>query len=194
MPKSTPHFMERGVDTCRMIAFPVVASGQLPEPFQEWLGRLTIRCFSKSKKKNNFKGLRDVFGLGRPFLRISREFRRPPDVTCGASILIPRWRHRKWRQPGLGENFSNPIVVVVENGGPSTSNSHLGWPHSWETGSEVVEDGGWKRKIPLFPPTPKWGSKSFPYTTDILLKLGKGFFKSISSYRIAFKVALCIVF
>ena len=51
MPKSTPHFMERDVDTCRLIDFPVVASGQLPQPFQEWLGRLTIRCFSKSKKK-----------------------------------------------------------------------------------------------------------------------------------------------
>ena len=30
--------MECGVDTCRLIDFPVVASGQLPQPIQEWLG------------------------------------------------------------------------------------------------------------------------------------------------------------
>ena len=30
--------MERGVDTCRLIDFPILASGQLPQPIQEWLG------------------------------------------------------------------------------------------------------------------------------------------------------------
>ena len=59
MPKSTPRFMEHGVDTCRLINFPVVAMGQLPQPFQEWLGRLTIRCFSKSKKSITSK----VYGM-----------------------------------------------------------------------------------------------------------------------------------
>ena len=55
--------------------------------------------------------------------------RRPPDVTCGAAILDSRWRRRKWRQPRLGAAFSIPIVVVVENGDPSASGRHLGWPH-----------------------------------------------------------------
>ena len=55
--------------------------------------------------------------------------RRPSDVTCGAAILDSRWRRRKWRQPRLGAAFSIPIVVVVENGDPSASGRHLGWPH-----------------------------------------------------------------
>ena len=45
MPKSTPRFMERGVDTCRLIDFPVVASGQLPQPFREWLGEANDQMF-----------------------------------------------------------------------------------------------------------------------------------------------------
>ena len=32
-----------GVDTCRLIDFPVVASGQLPQPFREWLGEANNR-------------------------------------------------------------------------------------------------------------------------------------------------------
>ena len=48
---------------------------------------------------------------------------------CGAAILIPIWRRRKWRQPRLGAAFSIPIKVEVENGGPSASGRHLGWPH-----------------------------------------------------------------
>ena len=45
LPKSTPRFMERGVDTCRLIDFPVVASGQLPQPFREWLGEANDQMF-----------------------------------------------------------------------------------------------------------------------------------------------------
>ena len=59
----------------------------------------------------------------------SRASRRPPNVTCGAAILDSRWWCWKWRQPGLGARFWTPIVVVVENGDPSTSGRHLGWPH-----------------------------------------------------------------
>ena len=59
----------------------------------------------------------------------SRASRRPPNVTCGAAILDPRWRRRKWHQPGLGASFSNPIEGEVQNGDPSASGGHLGWPH-----------------------------------------------------------------
>ena len=107
---------------CRLIDFPVVASGQLPQPFWEWLGEANDQMLSV-----NFRRLWDVFG---PFKRMSsREFRRPPDVTCGAAILDLRWRRRKWRQPGLGVLFSIPIEAVAQNGDPSASGRHLGWPH-----------------------------------------------------------------
>ena len=36
--------MEHGVDTFRLIDFPVVASGQLPQSFQEWLGEANDLC------------------------------------------------------------------------------------------------------------------------------------------------------
>ena len=106
--------MERGVDTCRLIDFPVVASGQLPQPFPEWLGEANdqmlffFNLYRQVKKiKSDVYGM--FFGLGPPFLRISRESQRPLDVTCGAAILIPRWRRRKWRQPRPGAVFSIPI-------------------------------------------------------------------------------------
>ena len=59
----------------------------------------------------------------------SRASRRPPDVISAAAILNPRWRRRKWHQPGLGVLFSIPVVAVAQNGGPSASGRHLGWPH-----------------------------------------------------------------
>ena len=59
----------------------------------------------------------------------SRASRRPPDVISTIAILNPRWRRRKWHQPGLGVLFSIPVVAVAQNGGPSASGRHLGWPH-----------------------------------------------------------------
>ena len=55
--------------------------------------------------------------------------RRPPDVISAVAILDPRWRRRKWRHPGPGAVFSIPIAEAEENGGPSASGRHLGWPH-----------------------------------------------------------------
>ena len=55
--------------------------------------------------------------------------RRPPDVICGAAIFDSRWRRWKWRHPEPGAGFSIPSEVEVENGGPSASGRHLGWPH-----------------------------------------------------------------
>ena len=56
--------MERGVDTCRLIDFHQWQAGNFLSHFKNGWGRQTIRCFSK--KKNNFRRLPDVFGLGRP--------------------------------------------------------------------------------------------------------------------------------
>ena len=60
---------------------------------------------------------------------VCRTSRRPPDVISTVAILDPRWRGRKWRHPGPGARFSIPIAEAEENGGPSASGRHLGWPH-----------------------------------------------------------------
>ena len=59
----------------------------------------------------------------------SRASRRPPDVISAVAILDPRWRRRKWRHPGPGAVFSTPIAAAAQDGGPSASGRHLGWPH-----------------------------------------------------------------
>ena len=38
-----------GVDTCKLIDFPIVASGQLPQPFWEWLGEANDQMLSVSQ-------------------------------------------------------------------------------------------------------------------------------------------------
>ena len=94
----------------------------------------------------------------------SRASRRPPNVTCGAAILDPRWRRRKWHQPGLGASFSIPIEGEVQNGDPSASGGHLGWPHlrnrKWGHPRWPPEAEG-----PPFCTSPSMGSKNSPYTT-----------------------------
>ena len=131
MPKSTPRFMESGVDTCRLIDFPVVASGQLPQPFREWLGEandqmlflIAVSQMSAGRFLTLSKDRTDIWGTS------SRASRRPPNVICGAAILDLRWRHRKWRQSGLWESFWSPIEAEAQNGGHSASGRHLGWPY-----------------------------------------------------------------
>ena len=59
----------------------------------------------------------------------SRASRCPPDVISAVAILDPRWRRRKWRHPGPGAVFSTPIAAAAQDGGPSASGRHLGWPH-----------------------------------------------------------------
>ena len=93
----------------------------------------------------------------------SRASRRPPDVISTAAILDSRWWCRKWRHPEPGASFSIPIAAAAQDGGPSASGRHLGWPR---TGNEVIQDGGRKRKGRHLAPPPQWGSKNSPYTTD----------------------------
>ena len=96
----------------------------------------------------------------------SRASWRPPNVTCGAAILDSRWRRRKWRQPGLGVLFSIPIEGEVQNGDPSASGGHFGWPHlrnrKWGHPRWRPEAEG-----PPFCTSPSMGSKKVPYTTNI---------------------------
>ena len=150
--------MERGAETCRLIDFPVVESGQLPQSFREWLGRLMIRCFSKSE--NNFRRLRDVFGLGRPLSENETsvlESRRPPDVTCGAAILDDTIQ-----DGGAGNDVNQDLGRTLR--------SLLRWRPKMAalplpaailddlisgSGNEVIQDGGRKRKDRHFPPPPQ---------------------------------------
>ena len=92
----------------------------------------------------------------------SRASRRPPDVFSTAAILDSRWWCRKWRHPEPGASFSIPIAAAAQDGGPSASGRHLGWPR---TGNEVIQDGDRKRKGRHLAPPPQWGSKNSPYTT-----------------------------
>ena len=58
-------------------------------------------------------------------------------LRCTNHQVFPESKYRMWLMqspPRPGESFSTPIVVVVENGGPSASGRHLGWPHSREWG------------------------------------------------------------
>ena len=59
----------------------------------------------------------------------SRASRHPPDVISTTTILNPRWRRRKWRHPEPGARFSILIAAAAQDGGPSASGRHLGWPH-----------------------------------------------------------------
>ena len=128
--------MEHGVDRCRMTDFLVVASGQLPSSFREWLreanDQMLFWISIKKQKKNKVRCLLGVFGLGRPLSEDDEGDVFRGVLTSSRRYLWrrhlgwhhPRWRRRKWRQPGLGENFSIPIAVAEENGGPSASGRH----------------------------------------------------------------------
>ena len=122
----------------------------------------------------------------------SRASRRPPDVISAVAILNPRWRRRKWRHPGPGVLFWIPIAVrgakwrpfrfrspswmtseiplrcAVQNGGPSASGRHLGWPRKMRSSKMATGSG----RAAILHRAPQWGSKKVPYTTivSILLK------------------------
>ena len=108
------------------------------------------------------------------------------------------WRRhldsQKWRQTGHGENFSNRIVVVVENGGPSASGRHLGWPHFWVTRNQVIRDGGRKRKGRHFLPQPKGGRKVLLILLISYWNLAKIISRVFQVISNILSVALCLVF
>ena len=129
MPKSTPRFMERGVDTCRLIDFPVVVSGQLPQPFREWVGEANDQKFFLISVSQMSAGC--FWTRTTPFWGW--------DIFTGVPTSSKRylWRRHldsKMAAPKMtsirtGESFWSPIEAEAQNGGPSASGRHLGWPH-----------------------------------------------------------------
>ena len=88
--------------------------------------------------------------------------RRPPDVISAVAILDPRWRRRKWRHPGPGAGFSTPIAEAEENGGPSASGRHLGWPHLREPEMRSSKMATGSGRAAIFLPLRNGGRKTRP--------------------------------
>ena len=99
--------MELGVDTCRLIDFPVVASRQLPQPFREWLGEANDQMLFLNLYRKNFRHLRDVFGLGRPL----------------SEDGSPSWESRR-----LQTLLVAPPSWFQDGGAGNDVNQDLGWP------------------------------------------------------------------
>ena len=177
-----------GVDTCRLIDFPVVASGQLPQPFREWLGeandQMLFFLIYRKVKINNFRCLRDVFLIG-PYL--SEDFTGVPRSS----------RRFLWRRH-LGFKMAAPEMTLTRTWG-GLFDPHCGggarWrpfrfrPPSWmtsfpepATGNEVIQDGGRKRKGRHLAPPPQWGSKRPPYTTN-----------TVSCVSLSFRTHPCVL-
>ena len=75
----------------------------------------------------------------------------------------------------LGRVFRSLLRCAVQNGGPSASGRHLGWPHLRvpEMRSSKMATGSGRAAI--LHRAPQWGSKNPPYTTTaalIILKSG----------------------
>ena len=165
MPKSTPHFMERGVDKCRLIDFPIVASGQIPQPFREWLGKANDQMLLKSKKKN-FICLQDVFGLGWP---LSEDF---TGVRTSST-------HYLWRRH-LDSKMTAPIMTSTKTWGGlfdpyrgvRSKMAALPLPSAifddiiYGTGNEVIRDCCRKRKGRHLASHSSMGSKRPPHTPN----------------------------
>ena len=69
----------------------------------------------------------------------------------------------------LGRVFRSPLRSEEENGGPSASGRHLGWPHLWEPEMRSSKMAAGSGRAAIFLLTPQWGSKNAPYTTYITM-------------------------
>ena len=67
----------------------------------------------------------------------------------------------------LGRVFRSLLRCAVQNGGPSASGRHLGWPHLRvpEMRSSKMATGSGRAAI--LHRAPQWGSKNPPYTTRV---------------------------
>ena len=179
MPKSTPHFTEHGVDTCRLIDFPIVASGQLPQSFREWLGEandqmLFFNLYRKVKINKSQMSTWRFWTRATPFRGWDWHLK---DVFTGVPTSSRRYL---WRRH-LGSKMAAPEMTSTKTwdglfdphcGGGGKWPPFRFWPPFWMTsfpvsgsGNEVIQDGGRKRKGGYFPQPPQWGSKMPPYTT-----------------------------
>ena len=153
--------MGHGVDTCRLVDIRVMASGQIPQSFGEWLGEANDQMLLKSKSKVRrlqdifwtlLWGRHDLIGGAGVWRASSRESRCPPDVIPTAAILDDAIQDGGGGNDviqDLGYFFHCLLQSAEEDGGPSASGRHLGWPHllrNWTgNANEVIQDGDQKR-------------------------------------------------
>ena len=79
-----------------------------------------------------------------------------------------------WIQDGCGGNdviqdlgrvFRPPLRRAAQNGGPSASGRHLGWPHLREPEMRSSKMATGSGRAAILRRAPQWGSKNPPYTT-----------------------------
>ena len=63
----------------------------------------------------------------------------------------------------LGYFFGSPLRCAVQNGGPSASGRHLGWPRKMRSSKMATGSG----RAAILHRAPQWGSEKVPYTTII---------------------------
>ena len=66
----------------------------------------------------------------------------------------------------LGRVFRPPLRRAAQNGGPSASGRHLGWPHLREPEMRSSKMATGSGRAAILRRAPQWGSKNPPYTTD----------------------------
>ena len=62
----------------------------------------------------------------------------------------------------IGYFFGSPFRCAVQNGGPSASGRHLGWPH-FPRSSKMATGSG---RAAILHRAPQWGSKKVPQVLD----------------------------
>ena len=65
----------------------------------------------------------------------------------------------------LGRVFRPPLRRAAQNGGPSASGRHLGWPHLREPEMRSSKMATGSGRAAILRRAPQWGSKNPPYTT-----------------------------
>ena len=71
-----------------------------------------------------------------------------------------------WRHSSIGRVFRSPLRSEEENGGPSASGRHLGWPHFRFPQMRSSKMAAGSGRAAIFLLTPQWGSKNAPQVLD----------------------------
>ena len=66
----------------------------------------------------------------------------------------------------IGRVFRPPLRCAVQNGGPSASGRHLGWPHLWEPEMRSSKMATGSGRAAILHRAPQWGSKNAPQVLD----------------------------
>ena len=112
--------------------------------------------------------------LDSTYVRFRRSSLRTP---LSRDVFVERMRSLKQRNvdvgptdcrdgSSIGRVFRSPLRSEEENGGPSASGGHLGWPHfrfpQMRSPKMATGSGG----AAIFLLTPQWGSKNAPQVLD----------------------------